>query len=264
MAGISRSQSLRKHIQPKSNPDDLSNQGVSHQKSSIAGSSQANQLSKNEPSLSSKFNAMSTDFPIIASGSSAPIKTLGPVKMLVHILCHACQAGHPDVRLRHSGPSLLAHTRYCVVRAERQILRMRLKEVTPRLLALSLARRAGHHLPNPPPLPRPDQIQDPTEDCHNVSELKESLPGSYKIPPITTDHDPGTFVKRSREKGTTGALPLTAPSVVESARCLAQNQPRCHYCLKYFMTDRSLNDHINKKHSNGPTATSNWNKLRLS
>jgi hypothetical protein len=66
-------------------------------------------------------------------------------------------------------------------------------------------------------------------------------------------------VKRSRDKGTAGALPLTAASVIESARCLAQNQPRCHYCLKYFMTDRSLNDHINKKHPNGPTAICNWN-----
>jgi hypothetical protein len=51
--------------------------------------------------------------------------------------------------------------------------------------------------------------------------LKESLPGLYKIPPITS-HDPGTFVKRSREKGTAGVLPLTEASVIESTRCLAK------------------------------------------
>ena len=74
-------------------------------------------------------------------------------------------------------------------------------------------------------IPRLNQNQGPAEDRHNVSELKESLPGLYKIPPITS-HDPSTFVKRSREKCAAGVLPLTEASVIESARCLAQKSAK--------------------------------------
>jgi hypothetical protein len=178
IAGISRSQSPRKHTQPKSNPNDLSNDGVSQQKSSVAGSSQVNQLSKNEPSLSSKFNAMTTESPIIASGSSAPNKNSWSSKDACALLMSRMSGRSPrrpieTKRSKSLGPPKILR------RSSRTTDSSNAPQGGRSEVASSIT--GSPRWPSPsalPAVPRLDQNQDPTEDRHNVSELKESLPGS--------------------------------------------------------------------------------------
>ena len=49
------------------------------------------------------------------------------------------------------------------------------------------------------------------------------------------------------------------PAAIETAKILAQNQPRCRYCFRYFMSDRARDEHEKKSHPNGQTPICNWN-----
>lgn len=137
----------------------------------------------NESSLSSKFNAMSTDSPIIASGSSAPKKNSWSSK-------DAC--AHLMSRISGRSPRRPIETKWFKSLGPPKILRRSSRTTNssnaPQGGCSEVASSIAGSLrwPSPSALPavlRPDQNQDPTEDSHNASELKESLPRSYKIPP---------------------------------------------------------------------------------
>ncbi|KAH0543379.1 hypothetical protein FGG08_002335 [Glutinoglossum americanum] len=107
-----------------------------------------------------------------------------------------------------------------------------------------------------PTVPGVEQDQSSTEELSEGSNpSKVSL--ELTATPATDNHArPWTFVRRTT---TEGRLQLPPAEKLEATRALSENQPRCRYCLMYFVTDDALEKHINKKHPNGPTAECNWN-----
>ena len=273
IARRTRSKSSSKDTQPELDPDGLPQASVSQPKASIAGFPLANQLSKHEPSLSSKSDAMSTSSPVIAPGSLAPDKDSESSKdvwapLESHMSSQPSGGSMKTKQLK--SPSLPTTLR----RPSRTADSSNVPHGTGSGVAGSVTGSPRWQSPSTlPAAPSLDQNQSPADGQHDARELNGPQ-GSFNTSSFTTKYAAFSFEKIDEENGATNSLVkisenpekgsdtcprLDKASVIESARLLAQNQPRCRYCFMYFMSDEAVTKHEKNKHPKGRTATCNWN-----
>lgn len=253
-----RSQSPKKYTQQKLTLNGLSKRGRSQRPSSAAGFSHVDQLSDHKPTRSLRSQAMDAAPAINFSSSLAADKnSLSNKDAWLHLM-----PGMPGKSI-----SSLTETKRSKSRGQPKILSR-----SSRNISSSDAPQIGHSeimdsitgLPRQPSskvasptVPGVKQDQSSTEEL-NKGDKPSKVSSELTATPATDDYaKPLKFVKRTTTKERL-KMPLDAEKP-EAARTLTVDQPRCRYCLMYFMTDDALKKHIDGKHPNGPTAECNWN-----
>jgi hypothetical protein len=246
-----RSRLPKKYTQQKLAFDDLSKRGRSQRPSSAAGCSHADQLSDHEPTRSLRSQAMGAASAINFSSSLAANK---------NSLSNEDTWARLMPRMPGKSTSSLAETKRSKSRGPSKILPLSSRKTSssnaPQIDSPEVVSPITGFLRQPSPevasptVPGVEQDQSSTEEL-NEGDKPSKVPSEPTVTPATDNHaKPLKFVKRKTTKERL-KLPPDAEKL-ETVRTLAENQPRCRYCLMYFMTDDTLEKHINKRHTSRP------------
>lgn len=253
-----RSQLPKKYAQQKLTFNDLSKRGRSQRPSSAAGCSHADQLSDREPTRSLRSQAMDAAPAINSSSSIAADKnSLSNKDVWAHLMPRV--PGKSTSSLTEITQSKSRGPPKILPRSSRKTSSSNASQIGRPEVMDSITGSPSQPSSEvaSPIVPGVEQDQSSTEEL-NEGDKPSKVSSEPTATLATDDHaKPLKFVKRIKTKERL-KMPPDAEKL-EAARILAVSQPRCRYCLMYFMTDDALKKHINGKHPNGPTAQCNWN-----